>query len=289
VTGRDRLVVIVIASALALGGFWFLALSPKRKEAAELRVALTAQELRLSKARAEVVAAQDARERYAADYAAVAALGQAVPADDDVPSLIVQVDRAAERESVFFQSLALDASGTPAPAPAPATAPVPPPEPATGKTPEDSGSTAPPPATPAPATQVAAATLPPGASVGPAGFPTMPFTFEFTGSFMRLEDFLHRVNNLTRVSADGDIAVRGRLLAVDSFDLKAAPSGFPKVAASVHATAFVLPPGQGLTAGATADGPADTAAPQAAGAPAAGGSAPLAPTATASLMTGGRR
>ena len=46
------------------------------------------------------------------------------------------------------------------------------------------------------ATQAAAATLPPGATVGAAGFPTMPFTFVFNGRFFDMETFLARVNRL---------------------------------------------------------------------------------------------
>lgn len=293
-TGRDRLVFIVLGAAAVLAGFWFLALAPKRKEAADVRAQVAVQEARLVKARGAVAAAQGAKERYDADYAAVAALGQAVPADDDVPSLIVQVNRAADREHVDFRSLALDASATAsqpsapsAPAQAQGAAAT---APATGT--ESGKSDAPAaPAAPAPPTQAATATLPPGASVGPAGFPTMPFTFEFVGSFFRLEDFLGRLNAFTNVHGNGDLTVHGRLLAVDSFDLKAASSGFPKVSASVHATAYVLPPGQGLTAGATADGPAGaTGGSDAGGAPAGGdsGGSP-APTAAAALMTGGRR
>lgn len=291
-TGRDRIVVIVIGAALLLAGFWFLALAPKRKEASDLAALVVTQEQRLTAAKGQVVAAEQARARYDADYAAVAALGQAVPADDDVPSLIVQVDRAAEREGVSFRSLALDASGSAqqpsAPAPAPAPAPAAPAE-GTEKG-KDDAAAAPAASTPAPATQTAAATLPPGASVGAAGFPTMPFTFEFTGSFFRLEDFFDRVNSFTTVRTSGDLLVRGRLLAVDSFDLKAAPSGFPKIAASVHATAYVLPPGEGLTAGATAQGPAGSTEATGGGAPASTGSAaPAAPTAAIRLMSGGRR
>lgn len=294
-TGRDRLVVIVIAAALLLAGFWFLALAPKRKEASNLSALVATQQQRLTEAQAQVVAAEQARARYDEDYAAVAALGQAVPADDDVPSLIVQVDSAAGREGVSFRSLALDASGSAqqASAPTPAAAPAAPAEPAQGTeaSKEDSGAAAPAAApAPAPATQAAAATLPPGASVGPAGFPTMPFTFEFTGSFFRLEDFFDRVNGFTTVRRGGDLLVRGRLLAVDSFDLKAAPSGFPKIAASVRATAYVLPPGEGLTAGATPAGPSGSDAATGGGAPeASDSSAPAAPTAAIGLMSGGRR
>ncbi len=293
-TGRDRLVVIVIAAALVLGGFWFFALAPKRKQAADLSAQVTTQEQRLAKARGQVAAAEQAEARYDADYAAVAALGQAVPADDDVPSLIVQVDRAAEVEGVSFRSLALDASGSAqqpsAPAPAPAAPAAPAQATEKGGSGDSSSSSAAAPAAPAPATQAAAATLPPGASVGAAGFPTMPFTFDFTGSFFRLEDFFNRVNTFTTLRRGGDLLVRGRLLSVDSFDLKAAPSGFPRIAANVHATAYVLPPGEGLTAGATAEGPAGDSTATGGGAPAsADSSAPAAPTAAIGLTSGGRR
>ena len=143
----------------------------------------------------------------------------------------------------------------------------------------------------APATPVAnsttASTLPPGAAVGPAGFPTMPFSFEFVGSFFRLEDFFNRVAGFTTVTPAGNIVVRGRLLSVDSFDLKAASSGFPRVAASVKSTAYVLPLGQGLTAGATAAGPSSGGAP-ADSSSSTGGASP-ATAAAASIVTGGGR
>ncbi len=292
-TGRDRLVGIVILAAVLLGGFWFFILAPKRKEATALSAKVVVQEQRLVAARAAVTQAKDAQERYNGDYAAVAALGQAVPADDDVPSLIVQVNRAADREKVDFRSLTADTAGAVAAAPA-AAAPAPAtPAPSNGGDSGSSGGSADAqPATPAPASATGAAALPPGASVGAAGFPTMPFSFEFVGSFFRLEDFLHRVAQFTSVGSDGNLVVRGRLLSVDSIELKAASSGFPKVAASVKATAYLLPPGEGLTAGATPEGPAAAdAAATGGGAPSSdgGGSPAPAPTAAATLMTGGRR
>jgi hypothetical protein len=137
-------------------------------------------------------------------------------------------------------------------------------------------------------TSTAASSLPPGAAVGAAGFPTMPFSFEFVGSFFRLEDFFNRVSGFTSVTPAGNLVVRGRLLSVDSFDLKAAPAGFPKVAASVKATAYVLPLGQGLTAGATAAGPSTSGGTPAGSVTPSGGASPAA-AAAASIVTGGGR
>ena len=303
-TGRDRLVGIVVLAGVLLGGFWFFILAPKRKEATDLSAKVVVEQQRLQKARASATAAVDAKDRYNRDYAAVAALGQAVPQDDDVPSLIVQVNRASDKEHVDFRSLTLDASGTTAAAPAaPAATPAAPaaaaaPAASNGGDSGSSGNSADAqPATPAagtaPAapvvTSTAASSLPPGAAVGPAGFPTMPFSFEFVGSFFRLEDFFNRVSGFTSVTPAGNLVVRGRLLSVDSFDLKAAPAGFPKVAATVKATAYVLPLGQGLTAGATAAGPATSGgAPADPSSTSSGGGSP-ATAAAASIVTGGGR
>jgi hypothetical protein len=97
--------------------------------------------------------------------------------------------------------------------------------------------------------------LPPGATVGPAGFPTMPFAFDFQGSFFDMQKFLNSVNSLTTVKGD-TIDVKGRLLTVDGVTLKAGPKGFPQVSATINATAYLLPADEGLMAGATTTGPA---------------------------------
>ena len=156
-----------------------------------------------------------------------------------------------------------DASGKPAP---------------TGAT-GPAGPAAPDPAGAVPATQAAASTLPPGAVVGAAGFPTMPFDFAFTGSFFRLQDFLARLDRFTQVQGE-DITVRGRLLTVDGFSLSASPKGFPNMLASVHATAYLLPPDEDLTAGASPATPA-AAPPAAAPAAATGAPSPSTPPAAA--------
>jgi hypothetical protein len=105
----------------------------------------------------------------------------------------------------------------------------------------------------------------------------MPFSFEFEGSFFAMQKFLGRLDDFTKV-ADGGVEVRGRLLAVDSFELTASRSGFPAVSASIKATAYVLPPGEGLTGGASPSGPA----------PANGGAAGAAPAAAAITTGDGR-
>lgn len=282
-TKRDRIVVGSLVLAAILGAFWLLVVAPQRKEAAALAKKIATAQQRLSAAQSSAGQALAAKGRYEADYATVAKLGQAVPADDDVPSLVYQVDSAAQRAKIDFRSLKLVQNSGKAPPPPAAAPPAPAPS---GDKGSDGGSSPPPPAAPAPPTQVAAAALPPGASVGAAGFPTMPFTFIFDGSFFNMERFLRNLGRFTRVEKDG-VEVRGRLLTVDSFQLTAGRDGFPSVSASVDATAYVLPPGEGLTAGATPQGPEPIQA-DAPPAGASGGGTPS-PSATAALTTGGSR
>ena len=68
-----------------------------------------------------------------------------------------------------------------------------------------------------------------------------------------MQRMLGAIDRLADVT-DGGISVRGRLLTVDGFALTASRFGFPKVKASVSATAYIVPEAQGVTGGATAAG-----------------------------------
>jgi type II secretory pathway pseudopilin PulG len=242
VTARDRTVLIVVGLLALLGGFWFLAISPKRKEASEVTTKVAAAQTRLDTAQASAASADAARKQYSTDYATVARLGKAVPVDDDMPSLVYQLSHTAKVNHVDFRAIKLTGSSAPAAAPTGAAAAV---ASANGTTPASSSTPA---ATVAPA-------LPPGATVGTAGFPTMPFTFNFNGTYVHMQRFLKAINGLTSVQGK-NINVTGRLLTVDGVDLKAGPKGFPDVDATVAVTAFLLPADEGLTAGATPATPA---------------------------------
>lgn len=262
-TVRDRTVLVVLAAIALLAGFWFAILAPKRSDARDLATQVEAAQQRLDVARQSAQSAADAKRDYDRAYATVARLGKAVPVDDNVPSLLYQLDAAARGGKINFQSIRLaGATGAPAPAPAPAAT-----TPSTTGTPAADGSgtsTSTNPSsttstttttTPAPATQVAVAALPPGASVGPAGLPTMPFTFVFNGSFFSMERFLDEVHRFISVKKD-ELRVQGRLLTIDGISLSAAPSGFPRISANISATAFLLPAEEGLLNGATPQAPA---------------------------------
>src|SRR5439155_1438764 len=79
----------------------------------------------------------------------------------------------------------------------------------------------------------APAALPPGATVSAAGFPTMPFTFDFQGSFFSMQHFLRALDDLTTV--DGKtIKVKGPLLTGGSSSA-GAPAPTPTRQAAVPA------------------------------------------------------
>jgi len=286
VTTRDRTVIIVVAALALVAAAWFLLLAPVRKEAAALDTQIITAQGRLAAAQALVAQGESAKTAYRTDYAAVSRLGKAVPADDDIPSLLVQIEGAADRSRVDFRSMELSTGGAPAAAPPIAQVAAagaaaqgqPAPTGTTGTT----GATGP--AGAVPATQAAASALPPGAVVGAAGFPTMPFDFAFTGSFFKLQDFLTRLDRFTEVRGQ-EITVRGRLLTVDGFSLAPSAKGFPNMLASVHATAYLLPREQGLGAGVSPVAPAPGAPPAAI--PVAAPGAPAGPTPTAAVTGGG--
>lgn len=83
----------------------------------------------------------------------------------------------------------------------------------------------------------------------------MPFNFVFQGSFFDMEHFLSNVNHFIDVQGK-NVRVTGRLLSVDGLSLTAGPKGFPQVKADLTSTAYLLPADEGLTNGATPNGPA---------------------------------
>ncbi|MGH2951055.1 MAG: hypothetical protein ACRDKX_03320, partial [Solirubrobacterales bacterium] len=113
----------------------------------------------------------------------------------------------------------------------------------------------------APATEAAAAVLPIGSTVGPAGLPVMPYDLDFRGSFFDIADFMAGLDGLVRLKGDG-VGVDGRLLTVDGFTLSGDQrTGFPFLEADLHVTTYVAPADQGLTAGATPQAPATATTP----------------------------
>jgi Tfp pilus assembly protein PilO len=287
---RDRKIVLAVVPILLLVGYWFLLLAPKRQEAATAGKALTKQTERRDSARTAAAAARSAKTDFAADYSEIVRLGKAVPASVDMPSLIVQLDRAAEGTDIRFTRVATGErdTTTPPPAPAPTTPP------ADGSAPVEAGGA---PAQSAPGSAAEAANntaqtasnqadaasqtgvdtttstssgsggLPVGGgstnpaapaaagSTNPAGLETVPLEFQFVGNFFNLADFFHDVKRFVRV-ANQNVVVAGRLITIEDVKFDSDPELFPRITAEMKATVYLSPKAQGSTAGATPQGPA---------------------------------
>lgn len=252
-TRTNQILLTVVGFVAAAGAFYMFALKPKRAEVAQLDTQLLTAQTTLDTARQTLKTYQAAKLTYKDTYSSVVRLGKAVPADDDVRSLVVQLDAAAARSKVDFRTIQIGAGGGAAAAGAAGKAVQP---------------------------------LPPGVTVGAAGFPTMPFSFTFTGKFFRLSDFFAQLERFVSVK-NQELSVTGRLLTLDSVVLEPDTSGFPNIKAQVGATSYLVAADQGLTGGATAQGPATATPPGAApGQPASPGATAATTTATS---TGGLR
>jgi outer membrane murein-binding lipoprotein Lpp len=227
VTGRDRIVIMVVLAVGAVVAGWMFVVSPKRDQASSLSTQITAQQSQLSAAQNQVAAGESAKKAFAGQYAQLAKLGEAVPPDDEIPSLIYQVQSAAQAAHVTFRGLQLSA-GSSSSTPSTSTG-------TTGAAP--------------------AAQLPPGAAIGPAGLPTEQFTITLSGNYFHLSSFFNRLESFV-VSSNSRLLVSGRLMTINAINLVPGPNGFPQITASVSATTYIVPPTEGSLGGATQAGPA---------------------------------
>jgi Tfp pilus assembly protein PilO len=265
-TATNRALIAVIAALAAVAAFWLLALAPKRERADELGARVTALEASVSEQERAIAAGVEARRDFPAAYHQLVLLGKAVPAGDDAASFLVQLNEVADGAGIQFRQLMLDESSSVAP-PALPTAPAPAQPSATEPVPEEGaaapGTSVPAASTSALPTEAAAATLPIGATVGPAGLGILPYQLQFEGTFFEIADFLAGVDAFVETDR-GHVAVDGRLVTVDGFSLsRDRKLGFPSLAANLVVTTFVTPSDQGLTAGATPTAPAPAGSPQA--------------------------
>ena len=270
-TDRDRKILFALIPLAVILGYWFLLLSPKRQEASSIQDKLTTAETVRDAAQQKSSSLAGAKRTFAADYATVIRLGKSIPASVDMPSLLVQLDRAASGTRIKFTDVkvgersivASATSGTPAGGATGPTAP--------GAAPAQSG--------PGQAAQSAAGAVnnanagnaaAAGAATGTgtgtattaATLESVPLDFEFRGSFFDLADFFHRMKRFVRVT-NNKIVIRGRLMTINSFTFDSSQN-FPQIVATVNATVYLAPKAQGVSAGASPQGPAATngAAPQ---------------------------
>jgi len=152
--------IVVLAGVAILAALWMLAISPKRDERTTIKANVTAQEARLQTAQTQLASFEAAKQQFPAKLAELKRLDEAVPARGAISSLLRQLQRRAKVRDSNLRLVALKPSGAPTPV---------------------AGATTP------------AAPITPGASVGPDGLATLPFTFEFTGEYFDLRDILATV------------------------------------------------------------------------------------------------
>jgi Tfp pilus assembly protein PilO len=303
ITDRDRKILLALVPLVAIIGYWFLVLAPKRQEASKVKEQLSQAEQVRDTAQQKASQLSGAKRSFAADYATVIRLGKSIPTSVDMPSLLVQLDRAARGTGIKFVDVKAgprSAAPTAAPAgtatpPGGGTGPT-----APGAAPAQSGAgkaaqtasnavgtanNAPASAagsTPPSGASGAAATTPGAADAsGAPGLETVPLDFEFRGSFFDLADFFHRMKRFVRV-VNKHIVIRGRLMTINSFSFDTT-GGFPQLTAHVNATVYLAPKAEGVDAGASPQGPAPAAAGGAAAPAQPASSTPAPPTPTATV------
>ncbi len=222
-TSRDRLVLIGLGALAMLAAVYLLMVAPERKQASSLNAQVATANALLASAEGQVASARADQVRYSSAYASIVSLGKAVPAGQEVPSLIYQLAQASNQKHVDFTSISTGAGAA-----------------------STSGSTA----------------NAPAAAVASAGFTQMPFTFVFNGSFDDLYHLFQQMNRFTTRTTSGGLQVSGRLLTIQSTKLSPSTSTTPvgakpteHLTGTITATAYVLPATQSLTGGATAASP----------------------------------
>jgi hypothetical protein len=237
-SSTNRMIAAMLAVVVLGAAFWMMLLSPKREEAKKLGAEVERLEASLALHQGEVAEAEAARDEFPTQYQRLVVLGKAVPGDDDIASLLVQLNRIANRADGSFREIQLTSgSGGGEPAPAPAAG--------------AEGSTASP-------TEVAASLMPLGATIGSAGLAVMPYEVTFDGNFFKVADFIKGLDVLVNTNEDG-VVVDGRLVTIDGFSLEAdSNKPFPALKASFALTTYLTPPSEGVTGGATPLSPTTT-------------------------------
>jgi hypothetical protein len=288
-TDRDRKIVIAVIPVVILLAYWFLLLGPKRQDASTASDELTLQQERLDTARDKAQAAEGAKQRFEATYGQVVRLGKAIPTEVDMPSLLVQLDRAAAGTGIRFTKIKTGERTTATTTTTTSTTPAPAgsdsgtngsPVAAGGQTAQSAPGGAVEAANNAQQTSNQASSAAANSGVNPsdtqtstpagttdasgqttgtapAGLETVPLELEFDGDFFNLATFFHRVKRFVSL-ANHNVMVSGRLITVEGVRWSSDQELFPKLKAEIKATIYLSPQSQGSTAGATPAGPSTT-------------------------------
>ena len=111
-TGRDRMVAVGVASIVIVGGVWMEVVSPERSKVSSLEGKVQTAQQSVQTAQSELSKAKFAQARYTEAYSSVVQLGRAVPADQEIPGLLYELDQASSDKHVEFASISPSAAGT---------------------------------------------------------------------------------------------------------------------------------------------------------------------------------
>jgi Tfp pilus assembly protein PilO len=217
VTRSNKILLSVVALGAAIAAFYFFVLAPKREEVAKLDKDIATQEAAIEQARLTLAGYEEAKKTYKRNYATLARLGKAVPTDDDVTSMMVQLEATADRSGVNFENIELGTG-------------------VGGGSPNE-------PAAPG-AGQLASA---PGAVPVAGGvLSAMPFNFSFSGSYFDLTAFFARLEHFVS-DKNKQLDSTGRLLRLESVTIAPSQAGFPDMKAEITAATYIVPPVQGVS------------------------------------------
>jgi hypothetical protein len=104
-TGRDRIVIVVLGALAVLAAAWLLVVAPEREKATKLGTEVSTAQAQLSTAESQVASARSAQAGYPTAYASLVKLGKAVPTSQEVPSLIYELAHASNQKQVDFTSI----------------------------------------------------------------------------------------------------------------------------------------------------------------------------------------
>jgi hypothetical protein len=219
VTRTNRILIAVVAIGLAGAAFFFLVLGPKRDTIVQLDSDIAAKQAEVVQGQQTLATYETARKSYKTSYATLARLGKAVPGDDDVRSLLVQLQSSAEKSGVDFQNIELG-SGLSGASDSPST-------PTTAATGDELAPT------------------PGSVAVAGGALSAMPFTFTFNGGYFDLNAFFAKLEHYVTVN-NNRLSATGRLLRLETVSVTPSELGFPNMKAQVGAATYLVPPIKGV-------------------------------------------
>jgi hypothetical protein len=115
-TDRDRKIVLFLFPLILVAVYWFMVLSPKRKEATKLSGQVTQAQQARDDAVSQANSLEQAKAQFDSQYSQMVRLGKAIPTQVDMPSLIVQLDAAARGTGIQLGDIKVGARVAAAPA-----------------------------------------------------------------------------------------------------------------------------------------------------------------------------